>query len=196
MTINLMSKDRVKIELGISSTDYDTSITAMIPVVSSHVRQILNNNYNKYVSASFDETSTDIDLLIGGIDSFLLGDGTVNFQGSTFPIGQVVTHPNLPVDTYITAYDPDTGLHTLSNTPDDAGEYVYPTITIGMWSPIAKMIWYRIQGLNITDYNNKDVSAETYGKISKTYAASEINKKWNYPQALLNDLGTPIAKVG
>lgn len=180
MTLNLISLATVKTELGIGDTTYDTAITAMIPKVSSDVRKILNQNYDNYLTCAFDDSSTALTLV---------------YSNPILQMGRVVYHPNLPDDTYIVGWDLNTGGYTLSDTPDDSGDYVFPTITIDMWSAISKMIWFRIQGLNTTDYNNKDVQSETYGKISKTYAASEINKKWNYPQALLNDLGTPRAKV-
>lgn len=181
MTLNLISLASVKIELGLAVTTYDTAITAMIPKVSADVRQILNNNFDKYYTCAFTTESTTLTLV---------------YANPIIPMGTTVYHPNLPADTYITGWNPATGSYTLSATPTDTGDYIFPGLQIGAFSAVSKMIWYRIQGLNITDYNNKDVQAETYGKISKTYASSEINKKWNYPQALLNDLGTPIARVG
>lgn len=197
MTINLMSLSQVKSELDIGSTDttYDTQITAMLPKVSADVRRILNNNFDTYVSASFDSTADTISLSTSG-ERFYYGDGTVNAAAARFPIGQVVYHPNLTADSYIESYDPDTGLHTLSDTPSGAGEYVYPTINIAQWAAIAKMIWYKISKIGTSDTTEKAVSSESYGKISKTYSSSEVNKKWNYPQLLLDDLGTPQARIG
>ena len=178
MTLNLISLATVKTELGISDTDSDAAITAMIPKVSSDVRRILNDNFDSYIDCVFATTA----------------DTITPVYSKLLDMGQVVYHPNLPADTYVTGVDPDTGVYTISATPTDDGLYVNLTVTIAQWSAIAKMIWFRIQGLNITDYDNKTVASETYGKISKTYADSEINKKWNYPQELINGLGIPKAK--
>lgn len=196
MTINLISKATVKTELGISAVDttYDAAITAMIPKVSADVRRILNTNFDDYKSAEFDGTAATIKMYDSG-DSYSQGTGEKNYEAEKYPLGLVVYHPNLPDDTYLVSFHPDTGLHTLSNTPDDEGDYVYPTINIAQWSTIAKMIWYKISELGTT-YGERTVESETYGKISKSYGSGGINTKWNYPQQLIDDLGTPYIQVG
>lgn len=189
MTLNLISLTTVKTELGISDSSQDAAITAMIPKVSSDVRRILNCNYDVKYSASFDETATTIDIFTGEA-AFFEQDYTL------MKMGQVLYHPNLPDDTYIISYDPDTDLYTLSNTPDDAGDYVYPTIDIAMWAPISKMIYWRISKLNTTSASEKGVASKSIGTVSVTYSESEINKQWNYPQPLIDDLGIPFSEVG
>ena len=181
MILNLISLATVKTELGESTTDNDAAITAMIPKVSSDVRKILNNNFDDYYTCAFTTASTGLSLV---------------YANPVMQMGQVIYHPNLPADTYITGWNLATGRYTLSATPTDTGDYIFPTLSIDQWSAVSKMIWYRIGKLVKTDVNDKAVASETYGKISKTYATSEINKKWNYPQALIDDLGTPFARVG
>jgi len=184
MTLNLISTATVKTELGETTTYNDAAITAMIPKVSADVRRILNNKYEKYYGAAFDETADTISL-----------NSYSNNLNLLWPLGQVLYHPYLPDDTYLESYDPDTGLYTLSGTPTDAGTYVYPSININQWSAISKMVWYRIGKLVKTDVKNKAVSSESYGPVSLTYTDAEINSKWNYPQVLLDDLGAPFIKV-
>lgn len=191
MTLNLITLANVKIELGLSVTTYDVAITAMIPKVSSDVRRILNTGFSDYHYASF----------VSGVAEIKLADVSNYFRevNSIIPIfrmGQVVYHPNIPADTYLTGYDPDTEIYTLSAAPTGDGDYIYATLNIAQWAAISKMIWYRIQHLVTTDTETKAVSSESYGPVSVTYTDKEINKQWNYPQVLIDDLGIPFARIG
>lgn len=191
MKLDIITLATVKTQLGISGTDDDASITAMIPIVSSDVRRILNNNFDQYVVASFSSAAATIDI------DYNVSHRYDPYQAvQVFSLGQVIYHPNIPDDTYIQSYNPLTGLYTLSETPTDSGDYIYPTLTIAQWSAVSKMIWYRIGKLVKTDVDDKKVSSESYGPVSKQYSESEINRRWNYPQALIDDLGTPYARIG
>lgn len=190
--LNLITLANCKLQLGIptANTLYDANITAMIPFVSSDVRRIINNSYNTYVPATF----------TSGSKSIYFGD----YSWPTFPgqypikydLGQVVYAPGIPADTYLYSYDPTTGNYTLSETPTASGTYVYPTVRISMFPAIAKMIWYRVSKMTTTDASSKLVQSENYGPVSITYSQKEINSQYNYPQILIDDLGTPYAQVG
>lgn len=180
--LNLITLANCKLQLGIptANTLYDANITAMIPFVSSDVRRIINNSYNTYVPATF----------TSGSKSIFFGENYF------FDLGQVVYAPGIPADTYLYSFDPTTGNYTLSDTPTASGTFVYPTVRISMFPAIAKMIWYRIQGMSTDDASRKGVQSETYGPVSITYSQKEINSQYNYPQILIDDLGTPYARVG
>ncbi len=192
MILNLITLSTVKTQLGINSTTYDAQISAMIPVVSSDVRRILNCNFDIRYVAAFDSSAATIDF---GVTSNIFYNANYGVD-LPFAVGQVVYHPNIAEDTYLTAYAPTTGLYTLSNTPTDLGDYIYPTVTIAQWPVISKMVWYKISSQNTTSVNEEKLSSYTIGPVSKTYADSEINSKYNYPQTLIDDLGVPFAKVG
>ena len=98
--------------------------------------------------------------------------------------------------TNLQSFNPLTGLFTLSSTPTGSGTYVYPTLKISQWPTISKMIWYRYSKQNTTDSMVRGIQSESYGPVSISYSDSEINKQYDYPQILLNDLGVPYAKVG
>jgi len=192
MILNLITLATVKTQLGISGTDNDAAITAMIPIVSSDIRRILNTGYDEYVLAVFDETADTIDL--GIIRQ--RRQGFYDTASIKYDLGQVIYNPNIDEDTYLKSFNPSTGLYTLSATPSDSGDYVYPTVTMGQWPAISKMIWYKISGQSTSKADEKNVASESYGPVSKTYAASEINSQYDYPQKLINDLGSPFVKVG
>jgi len=188
MSLNLITLATVKTNLGISDTSYDAAITAQIPIVSNDVRRILNNNFDKAYIAAFDDSGTNIDFGIINNDIYQKQD--------RFRLGQIVTHPNLPDETYLTDFNPLTGYYTLSATPTDTGDYVIPTIEISQQLTISRMIWYRIDNLSTSAANKKEVKSISYGSVSKTFSDGEINGKWNYPQKLIDALGKPFAKVG
>lgn len=179
MTINLIDLDTVKLNLGITETLNDAKLTALIPIVSADVRRILNCQFDSDIAADFTNADNTLDAVCG------------------IPVGTVLYHPNLPDNTYVVSFDSyDTLVYTMSNTPTGTGDYVNPTINISQQSTISKMIWYRLKGQTTTDVNRKRVSSESIGSVSYTYADSEINSDWNYPQILIDDLGSPYAEVG
>ena len=177
MTLNLISLDTVKTELGLTVATYDTEITAMIPKVSADVRRILNCQFNMTMPVNADSGSTTIEIT------------------RLYPLGTVIENDGIPDDTYLVSYDEDNSQYTISAATTAAVDEAIPTINISQWSAISKMIWYKIQQLG-TDYGERTASSETYGKISKTYISSPINTRWNYPQSLIDDLGAPFAQVG
>ncbi len=191
MILNLITLATVKAQLGLTDGTYDSEITAMIPIVSSDVRRILNFDYDQYVSATFDETADTINFGI-----------PVSYYATPLPdsippytLGQVVYHPNIPQDTYLESYDPATNIYTLSDTPTDSGSYVYPSVQLSNFPTISKMIWYRITQLDTASASDETLKSYSIGPISKTYADSEINKQYNYPNVLIQDLGLPYASV-
>jgi len=189
--LNLITLANCKIQLGIptGNTLYDASITAMIPFVSSDVRRILNAPYDSYTPATF----------TAGSNMIYFGNNRktdIGWVGPKFDLGQVVYAPGIPADTYLYSYDPTTGNYTLSDTPTASGTFIYPTVRISMFPAIAKMIWYRIQGMSTDDASKKGIQSESYGPVSITYSQKEINSQYNYPQILIDDLGTPFTKVG
>ena len=162
MIINLITLATVKTYLGFSTTDNDASITAMIPVVSSDIRKILNNNFDKYVLAVFDETADTIDFGVVRQKRQNIYDSRPVF----FTEGQVVYNPNIDEDTYLESFNPSTGLYTLSATPSGSGDYVYPTVTMGQWPIIAKMIWYKISDIGTTSVKNQNLKSASFGPVS------------------------------
>lgn len=183
MILNLISLATVKTQLGITASTYDAALTALIPVVSSDIRRILNEWFDDYVSATFTASSTNITL-------------ELTYRDFKYPMGQVIYHPNLPPDTYLTGFNYKTGIYTLSAMPTDTGDYVYPTVLISQWPAISKMIWYRYSKQNISASSERSVISESYGPVSISYSAREINSQYDYPQKLIDDLGSANVRIG
>ena len=170
--IALISVDTVKQELGLTENTYDTQITNLIPRVSTDVRRILNNNYDRWYRSSYEAGDTEI------------------FFGFEIPLGTVLQGVGIPEDTYLASYNPLIDRYTLSKAPTEDGTYVFPTINIAQWATISRMIWYRLQNTSTDSVETtRAIAATTEGPVSITYAQSEVNKRWNYPQLLIDDLG-------
>ena len=191
MILNLMTSATIKTQLGIAAIDttYDAAITAMIPIVSNDIRRILNCNYDNYVYAT----------LTNGSDEMVLNTGyysVIDIPQEVYNMGQVVYSPALPADTYIESFDPISLVYTLSADATAAGTYIYPTLGIGQWPAVAKMIFYKIGKQTTSAATATTYKSVKYGNVSKTFSDSEINKKYDYPTVYLNELGAPYAKVG
>lgn len=192
MNLNLITRATVKTQLGITTSDYDSKIDAMIPVVSADVRRITGNEFNRYCLAVFSSSADTIDF---GLVS-LMRELDPRAMEPMLNLGTVLTHDHLPADTYLESYNPVTNLFTLSATPTGTGDYVYPTVNISQWPAISKMIFYRITKQTTASASEVNYQSISYGPVSKSFAQSEINKKWNYPQILIDDLGPLYAEVG
>lgn len=190
MKLNLITLATVKAQLGIATSDYDTSITAMIPIVSNDIRRILNTNFDK----------EHIVTLTSGSNEFSYSGGAGSFNDrvykSVFNMGQVVYSPALPDDTYIQSYDPTTATFTLSASATADGTYLYETLNISQWPTIAKMIFYKLGKQSTDSATEQKLKSIAYGNVNKTFADSEINKIYDYPQVFIDDLGVPFAHIG
>ena len=198
--MNLTTVDTVKIMLGIATTTYDAQITAFLPIVSSDVRKILNNEYNEKVDCiitSGSKTITDL-YNINSLYNGLINENRFNYGlkgtyglNNKIEVGRVIVSDSFPNDTYIESYDEENHEATVNNEATSDGTELNPTIMYGTVSTIAKMIWYKLKNLQNVE---EQVTSKTMSVVSKSYAIN-INKKWNYPQTLINDLGIPFARV-
>lgn len=178
MTINLISLATVKSQLSIEGTLSDDKITAMIPIVSADVRRILNCQFDREIPADFSVSDKTLEAVTG------------------LPLGTVVYHANIPDDTYIESFSSTTFKYTMSETPIGGGSDVNPTINISQWPTISKMIQYRIEGQNVESASDEKTQSESIGVVTVNYGAGAINKQWNYPQLLIDDLGLPYTEIG
>lgn len=193
MNINLMSADKVKAMLGISDATYDAQIAVFLPIVSADVRRILNTELNDYFTASYSSADATIDISDG---STTRKYGTQSMKLTPVKIGDVVEGDNIEADTYVIGYNYTTYKHTLSDAPGGTGSYIERTINIRQWPTIAKMVFYKITKNTTGSATEKNVSSKSIGSVSVSYGEGEINKQWDYPQVLIDDLGTPFANIG
>jgi hypothetical protein len=149
----------------------------MIPIVSADVRKILNCQFDRVYVAEYTDTETTLEALYG------------------LPLGQVVYGVGLTADQYITGFDTTNLVYSLSSAATASGTDINTTVNISQWPTISKMIAYRMDTQNAND-TEQNVKSRSVGPLSVSLSDAEINKQWNYPQKLIDDLGLPFVKVG
>lgn len=197
MQLNLITLATVKAQLGILTavTTYDTSITAMIPIVSNDVRRILNTNYDNYYPATIVNGSADFSLSSNSLMTGQILYTRISKNTKHFMMGQVIYSDGLPDDIYIISYNPSSGYYTLSANATEDSDYLYPTINISQWPAISKMIFYKISKQTTDAATTAKYQSIRYGNVSKTFAPDALNKKYDYPAIFISELGTPFSKV-
>ena len=186
----------VKTLLNITTTDYDARLTLLLPMVENDVRRILNNQFNEKVDCKFESGSTTISSLwnLRSSETGSYYPNTPSRLTNPIEIGRILQHPNIQEETYITAYDEENGIATISQATTGAGDYVITSITYGMLIPIAKMCGFKIGGMT-TNVCGGELASKSMGMVSVSYV-QHIDKRWGYPMDILRDLGTPIQRVG
>ena len=180
----MITLETVKTLLNIATTDYDAQLTLLMPMVENDVRRILNNQFNEKVDCTFENGSTTISN-IWNLRSKLT---------NPVEIGRVLEHPSIPEETYITAYDEENGIATISQATTGDGDYVISSINYGMFIPIAKMAGFKLNGMS-RQVCDGEIASKTIGPVSVSYV-QHVDKRWGYPMDILRDLGTPIQRVG
>ena len=180
----MITLETVKTLLNIATTDYDAQLNMLIPMVENDVRRILNNQFNEKVDCTFENGSTTISN-IWNLRSKLT---------NPVEIGRVLEHPSIPEETYITAYDEENGIATISQATTGDGDYVISSINYGMFIPIAKMAGFKLNGMS-RQVCDGELASKSMGTVSVSYV-QHIDKRWGYPMDILRDLGTPIQRVG
>jgi hypothetical protein len=186
----------VKTLLNITTTDYDAQLTLLIPMVENDVRRILNNQFNERVDCEFENGSTTISNLwnLRSSQTGSYSQYTSSKLTNPVEIGRILQHPNIPEETYITAYDEENGIATISQATTGDGDYVISSINYGMFIPIAKMAGFKLNGMS-RQVCDGEIASKTIGPVSISYV-NHIDKRWGYPMDILRDLGTPIQRVG
>ena len=186
----------VKTLLNITTTDYDARLTLLMPMVENDVRRILNNQFNERVDCEFENGSTTISNLwnLRSSQTDRYYPHTSSKLTNPVEIGRILQHPNIPEETYITAYDEENGIATISQATTGAGDYVITSITYGMLIPIAKMAGFKLNGMS-RQVCDGEIASKSMGTVSVSYV-QHIDKRWGYPMDILRDLGTPIQRVG
>lgn len=201
--MNLITLGTVKTLLNIGTTDFDTQLNLMIPIVSSDVRRILNNQFNEKVDCDITEGSNIIENIYNENALYNSLPNIRRFPNNRYldevdlnnglDIGRVVVSDSFPEETYITDYDAENARATVSNTATADATQLITSVSIALFPTISKMIWFKINGMNSNAVGN-EIKSKSMGIVSITFDTN-INRKWNYPQNLINDLGTPLAKV-
>jgi len=186
---------KVKELLGITSTDYDTQISAKIPIIDAKVKQITRNNYDfKFVGAPVVDTN------IMYVYAYLPDNYNCNnYSGINNPniktdiaqsleIGQLITGDGIASGAYITnivkqgTSSTDAGFvddycyieMSANATASSESTEITAGISIGYQDIIAKGIQYLINSTSTT-LPSGGIASESIGSYS--YSLSSSNQK-------------------
>ena len=170
----MISLTRVKLQLGIGNTTYDTAITRNIPICEALYREISGNRFVTWIAESY-SSGNDTILLDNKKDSII----------HLLKYGDLLTGTGFPDETYITAIDEINGEITLSeDLTADGVEFVKST-NISYWPVISAMIWYKISQASTTAQDTPVINSKSVGPLSVSYAADEINQRYGLPQKIV-----------
>lgn len=181
---------QVKIELGITSSTYDSAIANKIPQAEAKYREIANNNFSWSMFVNFTNTEKTFSPL-GEDYSTSYGHAFINVTpSSNNPIwqlkyGDIVEGTGIPAGTYITGIDTIENEVTVSAAFTADGDRLKVTTNIAYYPVISNMIWYMIQQQTTTAASAKEYISRSVGPLSWTLDNSAINKRYGLPEKIV-----------
>lgn len=175
---------QVKEQLGISSSDYDSAITAKLPYIDAKVKSITNNNWNKRIFGSTTSGSAYIevsDYQNTGYDYIL----------DWLEVGQQITGTGIDTGAYVSDIWPE-GTATSDNAPQieissnatatNSGADLFLGFPIQFHDIVANGVWYLINGTSTTLPTNPATS-ESMGPASVSYSSADnkIDARYGMP---------------
>ncbi len=186
----MISQAQVKIELGITSTTYDSAITAKIPQAEAKYREVAGNDFNWMFYATY--TNTESVFKAGGLDyAVKFGDAFLNSQPTAdsplwqIKYGDLIEGTGVPAGTYVTAIDKIENEITVSNAFTADGDRLRLTTNISYYPTISQIIWFMIAQQTTTAASAKEYVSRSVGPLSWTLDPSAINKRYGIPEKLV-----------
>jgi len=193
---------QVKTALGITTTDHDAAITAVLPLVDAKVKEITRRNWTLQLKATIDGT-TNAEIRTVGTDPFLDAyPATSRSVGVNWSVdsvhehlhaGDSITGDGIPDDTFITdvySIRRTVGGKTyaapsvvLSNAATATGSVdVVVGFNRAYFPTVAKLAWWMI-GDQATDTPAGSVASKSLGDISVSYstAGADLDGRFGVP---------------
>jgi len=197
--MRVITRDQVKVQLGIMDNSLDTQIDSKLPIIDAKVKQITRNKFNMQMSAQLTTGSNmatvatinnlNIQTQIEDITEYIMtgdqleGDGIdtntsiddMYYNGSTVTIsGTQYTIPAIK----------------LSNVAIESGlKDIFVGFNIGYHDVIAKGVQFLITGTSTSLPQNR-LKSKSLPPLSVTYADSKINKTYGMPDWFVDALPT------
>lgn len=187
--MKVITRDRVKVLLGIADSSYDIQIDAQIPMVDAAVKQICRNNFNLQIYGEFVAGSDIVELYSIGYDGWGKSKcktwPTLELEHllREIPPGTMLEGDPVASDAYISeVYYSGVSQTSLvipsmqmnDNATASGDYYIYAGMNIAQQRTVAKGIWWAIgqvsTGIQSTDWKSRNV-----GPLSIT--RSEIDSK-------------------
>lgn len=167
----IITRDQVKLYLGITVTDHDALIDAYIPIIDSKVKLITNHNFNDHYYGNLDSTKY-LELL--------------EYNGESLEAGQQLFGDNIDADTTIVNIFIGRDVFDISGTSyktpfvelskavvaTNSGQDLYFGISIAYLPTIAKGVWF-LTGQQNTNAPAKSVKSKSIPPLSVTYSDAD-----------------------
>ena len=198
--MQVITRDQVKAQLGITDSSYDTQIDAKLPIIDAKVKAICNNNFNYRFAADFTDTETTLNAyaLYKTKDQYPSGINNrtiVRDVSKDLQVGMQISGTGIASGTYITNIYKSGSLDvfdvTLDNvycelsdavTSDGSGVIVTGGISIAYHDVIAKGVMYMIRGTSTTVSDSAWSSRSIGGaSVSRSAADSALESQYGMP---------------
>jgi hypothetical protein len=173
----IVTKDRVKIELGVTDTSLDIKITETIPKAEARYRTIANFNFNTQFITTY-VTGTNHFTLSSCPDSLIFD---LNY-------GDLIEGTGVPAEAYITTIDKINGLVYVSEDFTDGGDSLSLAQNISYWPVISSVVYYLIGKQSITNQNKKEVLSKAVSPLRVSFDKSSINQRYGLPENLVQSI--------
>lgn len=186
-----ISQAQVKIELGITSTTYDSAIASKIPQAEAKYREVAGHDFNWMFYVEF--TNGESTFKPGGLNyAVKFGDAFLNTQPNRdnpiwqLKYGDIIEGTGITAGTYITAIDTLENEVTVSAPFTANGDRLRVTTNIEYYPVISKIIWFMIGQQTTTKAAELEYISRSVGPLSWTKDGSGINKRYNLPESIVN----------
>jgi hypothetical protein len=170
----VMTREQVKLFLGITDATYDNQIDLFLPIVTDDIERILNN---KFV-LSYD----------GNLES---GNPIItDIQTDKVEINSVVTCLSVSND-FVVDIDTVAGEITLDGSPTTTAQDTQVLINIFPQAKkhvAAKMVWHQILHSSIDTAISPGAKSESWANYAITYADNDAGTIAGYPAMLIASL--------
>lgn len=187
----MISRDQVKIELGITDTTYDDAIDAKIPQAEAKYREVAGNDFNFMFYATFADSESTFSP--GGVDySSAYGHAFINAypepDGAIWQLkyGDIVEGDGVPAGAYITSIDKKENQVTISDSFTADGDVITVTTNIAYYPVVSQIVWYMIGQQSTTAADSKEYKSRSVGPMAWTLDDSQINRSYGLPQKIVN----------
>ena len=174
-----VTKERVKIEIDISSTNttYDADITATIPKAEARYRTVANFNFSTQFITTY----------ASGDNTFTLSTHSDSLAND-LNYGDLIDGVGVPDETYITDIDTINGIITVSEDFTDSGTTLILCQNIEYWPVISALVWYMMSKQSTTSILTTNIKSKSVGPLSITYDNSNINRRYGIPESIVQSI--------
>lgn len=185
---------QTKALLGLSDTEYDAQISAMIPFIDAKVKLITRNNWNKRIYGDITDGSDYITVY----EDYTLSNKSYGYILDWIQAGSQIYGTGIPTGVYIVDIfnegTEDNENYPLVQINDDCtanttGLEIFIGFPIAYLDVVAKGIWFMIGGTS-TNLPGNTLASRSFGALSVSFADGDqkLDKTYGMPSWFVKGL--------